>query len=347
MATYDLTSTTPTKLAAGDILNCPYSGTVKSITLPKGTYKLEVWGAQGLYTINSPTNTWTYGRGGYAAGTLALNKERTFYIYVGGRPYYSGPNSTAYSAGTSSSYYGGWNGGGARYSGDSYGDNGPGGGATDISITGGDVTFDSTKQQYLRDNSSYLGRIIVAGGGGGGRSGQSYCAGGYHPANGNSSNYAGGMTSSPTSSGSYSGGFGYGATGRSNGDDYGGGGGGWYGGPSKGDSYGGGGSSFVWSDDHASYIPSGYTPTADLKMTSISCIAGNKSMPSSSNIGSTETGHDGNGYCRITVLEIATLNAFVKVGNYKKTVSKILVKVGNTWKTASKIPVKVGGQWKG
>ena len=33
---YDLTVTIPKKIKTGDILNCPYSGSVKSITLPKG-----------------------------------------------------------------------------------------------------------------------------------------------------------------------------------------------------------------------------------------------------------------------------------------------------------------------
>ena len=49
MATYDLTSSIPStsSLQSGDILNCPYSGTYKSITLPKGAYKLECWGASG------------------------------------------------------------------------------------------------------------------------------------------------------------------------------------------------------------------------------------------------------------------------------------------------------------
>lgn len=41
MATYDLTSSIPSKIQTGDILNCPYSGSVKQITLPKGIYKLE------------------------------------------------------------------------------------------------------------------------------------------------------------------------------------------------------------------------------------------------------------------------------------------------------------------
>lgn len=34
-------------IKTGDILNFNYTGAVQSITLPKGTYKLECWGAQG------------------------------------------------------------------------------------------------------------------------------------------------------------------------------------------------------------------------------------------------------------------------------------------------------------
>jgi hypothetical protein len=33
---YDLTSVIPKIIKTGDILNCPYSGSAKSITLPKG-----------------------------------------------------------------------------------------------------------------------------------------------------------------------------------------------------------------------------------------------------------------------------------------------------------------------
>ena len=36
MATYDLTVAIPSKIVTGDILNCPYSGAYKSLTLPKG-----------------------------------------------------------------------------------------------------------------------------------------------------------------------------------------------------------------------------------------------------------------------------------------------------------------------
>lgn len=87
MATYDLTSSIPSSssLKTGDILNCPYSGTYKSITLPKGTYKLECWGAQvrnfipcknisgilGLYDIVNNIFYTNAGTGTFTAGPIA------------------------------------------------------------------------------------------------------------------------------------------------------------------------------------------------------------------------------------------------------------------------------------
>lgn len=47
MATYNGNSDTISKLVNGDIINYAYSGAVKNISLPKGQYKLECWGAQG------------------------------------------------------------------------------------------------------------------------------------------------------------------------------------------------------------------------------------------------------------------------------------------------------------
>lgn len=87
--------------------------------------------------------------------------------------------------------------------------------------------------------------------------------------------------------------------------DAGGGGGGWYGGGTgHSDSstsyinYSGGGSGFVNTAANAGYRPSGYT---GLQMDSGSTTAGNSSHPNTS--GGTETGHSGNGYAKITVLE--------------------------------------------
>ena len=49
MAVYDLTQSIPAAsvLQYGDILNCPYSGSAKTIQLPSGRWKLQCWGAQG------------------------------------------------------------------------------------------------------------------------------------------------------------------------------------------------------------------------------------------------------------------------------------------------------------
>lgn len=138
MATYDLTITTPTSIQSGDILNCPYSGTYKVITLPKGTYKLECWGAQGGTYSTSNVG----GFGGYSTGVLKLTQQATLYLYAGGQPINSGIlNQTT---------PGGWNGGGSgrncTYSNTTRGSGG--GGGTDIRI----------------NSTSLFARVIVAGG---------------------------------------------------------------------------------------------------------------------------------------------------------------------------------------
>ena len=88
----------------------------------------------------------------------------------------------------------------------------------------------------------------------------------------------------------------------------GGGGGGWYGGGSARtdlsssipiiQTAGSGGSGFVNIADNAQYRPDGYT---GLQLDSGSTIDGGNSFPSPS--GGNETGHSGNGYARITVIE--------------------------------------------
>ena len=51
-----------------------YTGTVQTYTAPvTGTYKLEVWGAEGNV------------KGGYSSGTITLSAGKTVYIYVGGK----------------------------------------------------------------------------------------------------------------------------------------------------------------------------------------------------------------------------------------------------------------------
>lgn len=289
MATYDLTSSIPSSssLKTGDILNCPYSGTYKSITLPKGTYKLECWGAQGGNGTASPSNNSQLfgGKGGYSYGVFSPTSDTVLYLYSGGQ----GATATG---STSSGPNGGYNGGGAGSKNGSNNSNtqtsGGGGGATHIAITSG----------LLNTLSSFTASILLIAGGGGGAGGwygsfsTQSSDGGYGGGNsgGSAANGGGYSVSGGTQSSGYS--FGQGASASTH-VDQGGGGGGYYGGYCSTGTLdnnicGGGGGS-------------GYINTS--KLTSASTIAGNTSFTSPT--GTTETGHSGNGYIRITVQSIS------------------------------------------
>lgn len=308
----------------GDILNYAYTGAVQSVILPKGTYKFEVWGAQG-----GSYSSYYGGAGGYSVGTITLTADTTLYIYVGGQPTTSTSSSVTIA--------GGFNGGGkARYH--SYSGTTTycqaGGGGSDIRI----------------GTDSLYARVIVAGGGGGSAS-----------VNAKTTKYGGGTSggspqsgyaASQTSAG-INGSFGVGADGYISGYNYkyasGGGGGGWYGGGAinkQSDStnyrgYNGGGSGFVWTGSNA---PSGYLLGSEYYLTDASTIAGNASMPSTS--GGTETGHTGNGYARITAIKIDSLNLPVNIGGTWKEANEAFVNIGGTWKTVEAAFVNIGGTWK-
>ena len=83
----------------------------------------------------------------------------------------------------------------------------------------------------------------------------------------------------------------------------GGGGGGWYGGgTSNYGSYnggGGGGSGYVLTA--SSYKPTGYLLGSEYYLSNAQTIGGNQSFPAPG--GGNETGHSGNGYARITLVE--------------------------------------------
>lgn len=289
MATYDLTSSIPSSssLKTGDILNCPYSGTYKSITLPKGTYKLECWGAQGGNGTASPSNNSQLfgGKGGYSYGVFSPTSDTVLYLYSGGQ----GATATG---STLSGPNGGYNGGGAGSKNGRHNSktqtSGGGGGATHIAITSG----------LLNTLSSSTASILLIAGGGGGAGGwygsfsTQSSDGGYGGGNsgGSAANGGGYSVSGGTQSSGYS--FGQGASASTH-VDQGGGGGGYYGGycstgTSDNNICGGGGGS-------------GYINTS--KLTSASTIAGNTSFTSPT--GTTETGHSGNGYIRITVQSIS------------------------------------------
>lgn len=269
-----------------------YTGTEQQAILPAGIYKLECWGAQGVTSTNNISSTRTYDKGGYSSGILTLEEPLQLYVYVGGRPYYDAlgdkPQSTI---------YGGWNGGGGKYSGSSHNDNGPGAGATDMCLIRSDMIFESNS--YRRSQESYLSRLIVAGGAGGGRNDYEDCVGGYAPSHSiNGYNKAAGMTSGAH--------FGYGNVGSSQSDDRSGGGAGWYGGQGNDDSHGGGGSSFVWSIEHSQYIPSNYSVNIKYQLKDIKCLSGKEEQLSPLNV--IEKGHSGNGYARISKISNLEIN---------------------------------------
>lgn len=100
----------------------------------------------------------------------------------------------------------------------------------------------------------------------------------------------------------------FGIGGKSNnqsGYNKGAGGGGWYGGCGQGPGgSGSGGSGYVYTSSTASNYPSGCLLNSSYYLTNASTVAGNTSFTSPS--GSQETGHSGNGYCRITVIDAGT-----------------------------------------
>lgn len=313
MATYDLTSSIPSSssLKTGDILNCPYSGTYKSITLPKGTYKLECWGAQGGNGTASPSNNSQLfgGKGGYSYGVFSPTSDTVLYLYSGGQ------GSTA-TGSTSSGPNGGYNGGGAGSK------NGSNNSNTQTSGGGGGATHIATTSGLLNTLSSSTASILLIAGGGGGAGGwygsfsTQSSDGGYGGGNsgGSAANGGGYSVSGGTQSSGYS--FGQGASASTH-VDQGGGGGGYYGGycstgTSDSNICGGGGGS-------------GYINTS--KLTSASTIAGNTSFISPT--GSSETGHSGNGYVRITINNLPN-KIYVKTASSTwSPVKKIFIKQSN------------------
>ena len=296
----------------GEVTNFSYTGRYQYKLLTPGTYKLEVWGAQGGDATLASNQNSIGGKGGYSSGILNIDSNVIVYIFVGGK----GGNGT-YVNGTAGvdGGIGGYNGGGVggrsypttNSASWHYSSSGGGGGATHIASTAASLNT-------LSGNSNL---IIVAGGGGGAQGGGSstihnggYGGGGTAGQSGSSkyayggSQTSGGTASTPSST-NYAnnrtnGSFGLGGNGAGNNSSNptavvatgGGGGGGYYGGSGglgawdgNGEATGGGGGS-------------GYVNTS--RLTSTQLLAGNTSIPAPS--GGNETGHTGNGYARITKL---------------------------------------------
>lgn len=301
-------------IKTGDILNFNYTGAVQSITLPKGTYKLECWGAQGGNGANGSSGLDSSsgapgGKGGYSMGTLLLPAKTQIYVYVGGK----GGCITS----STNDYNGGFNGGGSGGVSGSMSRSGGGGGATDIRF----------------EQDSLYARVIVAGGGGATSWGPSNE---YGDAGGGESSIAG--SNSPGLSNQTSGNaFGIGANAKASSTSYninGAGGGGWYGGISSTNSvgggsktHGGGGSGYVYTSSTAKNYPSGCLLNSSYYLTDAQTIAGNNSFVSPT--GSSETGHSGNGYCRITVIECKNTALYARINNSIKKATAFYFKLNN------------------
>lgn len=370
MATYDLTSIIPSSIETGDILNCPYSGNYIQLTLAPGKYKLEAWGAQG-----GAANTVEGGKGGYSTGYLELEDPTLIYLSVGGKgDTISVNNSNAtgnlsnWSSGTSAKGSISFGGGGYPYAKivrastyTTYASSG--GGASDIRI----------------GTNSLYSRVMVAGGGGGsgslgywnekgfggsggGSSGTegSTGSGAGHIANpgsessGGSGDYAYNSTNTFSSNGmNVSGTFGYGGSfsiqWHSGGGDAaaGGGGGGWYGGASgvHNAGGGGGGSGYIYTSTTAASYPSGCLLDSKYYLSDASMIAGNNSMidPES---GSSVTGRSGNGYIRITAIEVKTIEGYANIEGTWCEIDTVYMNIESAWKNIDSILSNIENVWK-
>ena len=287
---------------------------------------MECWGAQGgnANSYNAGNGPIVYGgKGAYVCGTINLTSEAMFYIFVGGKGNDGGKIGILIPTG-------GWNGGGNGSMGynDTEQTGGAGGGSTDIRLEKGNWNnFNSLKSRILvasagAGTQSYVTHGIIPSGGGingyGGTASKEsnnirFATGGSQNSGGISS---GGIInqSGPTGSSGYgtNGGFGYG--GASNTTHGGGGGAGYYGGGGGGwvdflVASGGSGSSFISGHTGCNAISSSSTSTnivhtgqpnhySGYVFTNTIMKAGNEVMPSPT--GGTETGHSGNGYCKIT-----------------------------------------------
>lgn len=273
-----------------------YTGDSQIFTAPEtGTYKIELWGAQG-----GSYEEWNGGYGAYSTGELTITKGETLYAYVGGQ----GTHTNVHAATIS----GGYNGGGkatTRWS--------SGASNNEHKSSGGGATHISTKKGTLSSNTDLESIYAVAAGGSGqiyflnATPSYTYCTGG---SGGGIEGSVGECESNMISEGrdyyilatqispgmsSYSSQSSTGAYGQG-GNGYSGGGGGLY----------GGGGGYVYSNGGSSYI--GNIQLEEKHMTCYNCTTSEEldtktiSVETHSPTPIADTPKEGNGYLRITLL---------------------------------------------
>ena len=273
-------------------------------TVPlSGKYRLETWGAQGGCSLyNNKQNCTKIGYGGYSTGEITLKKGDVLYIYVGG----AGANGAL-----KVNSAGGYNGGGlGTWDNKDDETSGGGGGATHIAKVSGLLsTLESNKDS-----------IIMVSGGAGGKSASSLQAG-------SGGGFRGGISTVTNQSivsqdTGYAFGKGQDASGTANSDGVGGGGGGFYGGymnnvSSK--SSGSGGSGYIGNSllsNRSMYCYSCTESTEDeTKTVTTTC---HSSTPTEN------CAKEGNGYARITLLEIKEVRNLSTITVVSEELKKVI-----------------------
>lgn len=273
-------------------------------TVPlSGKYRLETWGAQGGCSLyNNKQNCTKIGYGGYSTGEITLKKGDVLYIYVGG----AGANGAL-----KVNSAGGYNGGGlGTWDNKDDETSGGGGGATHIAKVSGLLsTLESNKDS-----------IIMVSGGAGGKSASSLQAG-------SGGGFRGGISTVTNQSivsqdTGYAFGKGQDASGTANSDGVGGGGGGFYGGymnnvSSK--SSGSGGSGYIGNSllsNRSMYCYSCTESTEDeTKTVTTTC---HSSTPTEN------CAKEGNGYARITMLEMKEIRNLSTITVVSEELKKVI-----------------------
>lgn len=317
-----------------EVTNFDYTGNYQVFTAPiGGTYRIELWGASGGMT---PIIAGV-ARAGYTKGEIYLNENDILYVYIGEK---GGPGSHGIAAtstvgqGARATFNGGGSGGnagGGSYPYENYSGGSSGGGATDIRTVSG----------AWNDSNSLRSRIMVSGGSGT----SDYADASYDSERSNVmglTGQKGGVPSSfnptyishvamrgvgGTQTTGYA--FGIGGPGDNSGstaycNGHSGGGGGYYGGTggkqTGGSCHkmaGGAGSSFISGFTGVNAINPDGTASGQTNHFSgyifknMDMKAGTQSFPSPS--GGTETGHTGNGYAKITLINPNPENTLSKV----------------------------------